>query len=224
MSQPQPTRERIGVLDLQGGVQEHLEHFRRLGVAAVPVKSAGQFADLAGLVIPGGESTCLRRLLRNFDIETPLLEAHRQGMKIWGTCAGAILAATDIAGEPPGLGLIDITVARNAFGSQLDSFHACVPIPEISGAPVELTFIRAPKILRTGEGVRILLKLDGYVAAAESADVLVTVFHPELTPNTAFHAYFARKCGIRAMPPAQSPGDWSRTSWMHFSRITRPVR
>ena len=89
----------IGVLDLQGGVQEHLEHFRRLGVAAVPVKDPSCFADLVGLVIPGGESTCLRRLIRNFEFDRPLLAAHKAGLKIWGTCAGAILVAAQVVGE-----------------------------------------------------------------------------------------------------------------------------
>lgn len=213
------TRTRIGVLDLQGGVQEHLEHFRRVGVQAIPVKNSDQFSELAGLVIPGGESTCLRRLLRNFELDRPLLEAHAHGMKLWGTCAGAILMATEILGEEPYFGLIDISIQRNAFGSQLDSFQSVVDVPAVTEVKVPLTFIRAPKIVRTGEGVRVLLRIDDYIAAAETSEVLVTVFHPELTPSTAFHAYFARFCGLPTTETETS--RWSRNSWMHFNRIAK---
>lgn len=208
----------MGVLDLQGGTQEHLEHFRRVGIDAAPVKEAWQFADLAGLVMPGGESTCLRRLLNNFDLADPLRAAHATGMKIWGTCAGAILIANEIIGEEPFFQFIDISIARNAFGSQLDSFQHTADIPVISPDPVKMTFIRAPKILRAGDGVRVLLRLDDYIAAAENDHVLATVFHPELTPGTAFHAYFARQCGLT---PASAPADddtWSPNAWMHVNR------
>jgi len=211
----------IGVLDLQGDVCEHLDHLERLGVAARPVKQAEDLAGLVGMILPGGESTCLARLLRVFNIDKVIIRKFHEGMKLWGTCAGAILLAKTITGEAPHLGLIDIEVARNGFGSQLDSFASEASIPKLSPTPIPLTFIRAPKIIRVGEGVDILLRLGDFIAAAESPDVLVTVFHPELTPSLAFHRYFARKCGLEpGMEEAAVDPSWDRTSWMRLARIT----
>ncbi|MDT8389013.1 MAG: pyridoxal 5'-phosphate synthase glutaminase subunit PdxT [Lentisphaeria bacterium] len=218
MTSSQSNRHRLGVLDLQGGTQEHLEHFRRVGVDAIPVKDARRFAELAGLVIPGGESTCLRRLINQFDLADPLRAAHADGMKVWGTCAGAILIANDIVGEKPLFQFIDISIARNAFGSQLDSFQHTADIPAVAAEPVKMTFIRAPKILRAGNDVRVLLKLDDYIAAAENDQALVTVFHPELTSGTAFHAYFARQCGLTPAPTPASDDTWSPNAWMRARR------
>jgi len=211
----------IGVLDLQGDVCEHLDHLERLNVAARPVKQAKDFEDLAGLILPGGESTCLARLLGIFGIDEIIIRKFHEGMKLWGTCAGAILLAKTIAGEPAHLGLIDIEVERNGFGSQLDSFSSEASIPKISPAPIPLTFIRAPKILSVEEGVDILLQMGDFIAAAESPDVLVTVFHPELTPSLAFHRYFTRKFGLQ--PDTEETlinPSWDRTSWMRRARIT----
>jgi 5'-phosphate synthase pdxT subunit len=210
----------IGVLDLQGDVFEHLDHLQRLGIDARPVKQIKDFDGLAGLILPGGESTCLARLLRIFGIEAVIVRKYHEGMKLWGTCAGAILLAGSLTGEAPHLGLIDIEVQRNGFGSQLDSFACEALIPKISPEPVPLTFIRAPKILRAGEGVEVLLRIEDFIAAAESADVLVTVFHPELTACLAFHRYFASKCGLqpRAEEPIFDP-SWSMTSWTRRARI-----
>ncbi|MFA6414356.1 MAG: pyridoxal 5'-phosphate synthase glutaminase subunit PdxT, partial [Syntrophales bacterium] len=211
----------IGVLDLQGDVVEHLDHLERLGVAARRVKEPAHLHDLKGLIIPGGESTCLARLLRIFGIDAAIVEACERGVKIWGTCAGAILLATRIVGEKPYLGLIDMEIERNSFGSQLDSFTTKASIPGVSSEPVPLTFIRAPKIISVGTGVGILLKIDDYIAAAETAGILVTVFHPELTNNLAFHRYFSRKCGLAAgeSPPLADP-TWTPTSWTRHSRVT----
>lgn len=210
----------IGVLDLQGGVQEHLDHLARIGVDAARVKTDRDLAGLSGLIMPGGESTCLRRLLRIFELERPLLDAHELGMKIWGTCAGAILLAKRVAGEDSVLGVIDIEIARNAFGSQLDSFHAVADVPLVAPNPIPLTFIRAPKILSVGEDVRVLLEMDGYVAAAETDSVLVTTFHPELTPCLAFHRYFAAKCGLDVAVAAEHvDASWERTSWMRYAAL-----
>jgi 5'-phosphate synthase pdxT subunit len=208
----------IGVLDLQGGVQEHLDHLRRVGVAAWPVKRAADLADLAGLIIPGGESTCLSRLLHLFGLDAAIRRACGAGLKLWGTCAGAILLARENVGETPFLGLIDIAVSRNAFGSQLDSFNCEALAPAVAREPIPLTFIRAPKIVRAGAGVRVLLRLDDYIAAAEDEQILVTVFHPELTPSLAFHRYFARKCGLNvAGDDAGLDPDWTPLSWTRFS-------
>jgi 5'-phosphate synthase pdxT subunit len=210
----------IGVLDLQGGVCEHLDHLRRLGIGARPVKQAEDFEGLAGLILPGGESTCLARLLRIFDIEPVIIQKFHEGMKLWGTCAGAILLARSLTGEEPHLGLIDIEVQRNGFGSQLDSFACEASIPRISPEAVPLTFIRAPKILRAGAGVEVLLRIGDFIAAAESPDILVTVFHPELTGCLAFHRYFACKCGLQPRA-ADTVVDhsWNTTSWTQLAKI-----
>lgn len=214
-----PQGRAIGVLDLQGGVFEHLDHLKRLGIAGRPVKEACDFEGLAGLILPGGESTCLVRLIRIFGIDALIRQKFREGMKLWGTCAGAILLAKTLTGETPHLGLIDIEVERNSFGSQLDSFVCEALVPKVSPEPIPLTFIRAPKILRVGKGVEVLLRMEDFIAAAESPDVLVTVFHPELTGNVAFHRYFARKCGIEPCLE-QRPGDrpWNITSWTQFAK------
>lgn len=211
-------RNVIGVLDMQGGVCEHIDHLQRLGVNARRVKQIQDFDGLAGLILPGGESTCLARLIRIFALETVIIRKFHEGMKLWGTCAGAILLAGTLAGEAPHLGLIDIEVQRNGFGSQLDSFTCEALIPKISHGPVPLTFIRAPKILKVGEGVEILLTIDDFTAAAESPGVLVTVFHPELTGNLAFHSYFAAKCGLLTdeRKTVFDP-DWNSTSWTRLA-------
>jgi 5'-phosphate synthase pdxT subunit len=212
----------IGVLNLQGGVVEHLDHLERLGIRGIPVKEQDDFTNLAGLIIPGGESTCMSRLIHIFGMEDVILREFRRGMKIWGTCAGAILLAGSVIGEAPHLGLIDIEIERNSFGSQLDSFVCEVNIPQVASQTIPLTFIRAPKILRAGQGVNVLLKMDDYIAAAESPGVLVTVFHPELTGCVAFHRYFARKCGLNPFDDTKISSidpDWNSSSWTRHARI-----
>ena len=214
----------IGVLSLQGAVVEHLDHLDRLGIPGIPVKDPADFRKLSGLIIPGGESTCMSRLIRIFGIEEVILREYKRGMKIWGTCAGAILLASSVVGESAHLGLIDIEIERNSFGSQLDSFVSEACIPRVASHLIPLTFIRAPKILRVGEGVNVLLRMEDYIAAAESPDVLVTVFHPELTGCVAFHRYFAKKCGFHPLDhkriPAIDPA-WNNKSWTRHARITR---
>ena len=211
----------MGVLDLQGGVHEHLEHLERLGIPYKKVKQAEDFTDLAGLIIPGGESTCLARLLHIFDLKDVIRHHHLRGMKIWGTCAGAILLAQRVVGEQSCLGLIDIEIERNGFGSQLDSFKSEAVIEAVSDEPVPLTFIRAPKIIKAGKTVNVLLRIDDYIAAAESGDILVTVFHPELTGSLALHRYFALKCGLTPTSENLSviSQSWKPVSWMKLARI-----
>jgi len=211
----------IGVLDLQGGVQEHLEHLEAIGISYKRVKQAADFTDLAGLIIPGGESTCIARLLDIFDMKAPIINAHQSGMKIWGTCAGTILLAREVAGENSCLGLLDIVVERNGFGSQLDSFVREAVIPRVAPEPMPLTFIRAPKIIAAKNDVTILLKLDDYIAAVENESILATIFHPELTGCLAWHRYFTVKCGLN---PSMDKHDffnnqWKTSSWMKHSRI-----
>lgn len=210
----------IGVLDLQGDVVEHLDHFDRLGVPVKRVKDPDVISELDGLIIPGGESTCLSRLLRIFGLQETIIAAHARGLKIWGTCAGAILLASSVIGEGSHLPLIDIEIERNSFGSQLDSFSYEALVPKISPLPLPLTFIRAPKIRAVGKGVDILLKIDDYIAAAEDGQVLITVFHPELTGSLAFHRYFAAKCGLAVSADAglQDP-TWTPTSWTRYARL-----
>jgi len=210
----------IGILDLQGDVVEHLDHLERLGVAARRIKEASQLSGLRGLILPGGESTCLARLLGLFGLDAAIRSAYEEGMKIWGTCAGAILLATRVTGEKPHLGLVDMEIERNGFGSQLDSFQMVAQVPAVSPEPVPLTFIRAPKIKSVGAGVEILLQGEDYIAAVETPGALATVFHPELTDNLAFHHYFACKCGLSPIPlPTATAADWTITSWTRHLRL-----
>ena len=212
----------IGVLDLQGDVAEHLDHLERLGIDAVRVKESSDLAHLAGLIMPGGESTCLARLLDIFGIKTSIFNVFQRGLKLWGTCAGAILLADKVVGEKPFLPLIDIEIQRNAFGSQLDSFVSEALIPRVAPNPMPLTFIRAPKITRVGRDVDVLLQQDDYIAAAESFDVLVTVFHPEMTPSLAVHRYFALKCGLVPSMDEEATlidSTWNSRSWTRYTRL-----
>jgi pyridoxal 5'-phosphate synthase pdxT subunit len=211
----------IGVLDLQGGVHEHLDHLERLGIAGQRVKREDDFTTLAGLIIPGGESTCMARLLTIFGLKNIILKHYHRGMKIWGTCAGAILLANKVVNEESCLGLIDMEIERNGFGPQLDSFATEALIPQVADEPIPLTFIRAPKILQVGKDVKVLLKIDDYIAAAENENALATVFHPELTGCLALHRYFARKCGLEPPAAVQNNIDphWKSHSWTRHSRI-----
>ncbi|MDD5168723.1 MAG: pyridoxal 5'-phosphate synthase glutaminase subunit PdxT [Syntrophales bacterium] len=212
----------IGVLDLQGGVVEHLDHLKRLGILGRPVKMPADVLNIAGLIIPGGESTCIARLLDIFGIGDAIKTAFAKGMNIWGTCAGAILLARNVIGESSHLRLIDMDIERNSFGSQMDSFTSMTVIAKITAYTLPLTFIRAPKIRRIGRGVIPLLQIEDYIAVAESNRVLVTVFHPELTGCVAFHRYFARKCGLSPLDESRVPDidpDWDRNSWMSFAPV-----
>jgi 5'-phosphate synthase pdxT subunit len=214
----------IGVLDLQGGVVEHIDHLERLGIAAKPVKEPTHMQHLAGLIIPGGESTCMSRLMHIFGIAEVIRREFKRGMKIWGTCAGAILLAKTVVGESACLGLIDMEIKRNIFGSQLDSFSCEAAISPISPEPIPLIFIRAPMILRVGPEVNVLFRMGDSIAAAESPQVLVTVFHPELTGCVAFHRYFARKCGLHPLDESKMPSldvAWNNKSWTRLAGIVR---
>lgn len=214
----------IGVLDLQEDVVEHLDHLERLGITGVRVKEPADFTRLSGLIIPGGESTCLFRLLSIFGIREIIIREFHRGLKLWGTCAGAILLAKKVMGESPCLGLIDIEIQRNAFGSHLDSFMSEALIPRVAPQPVPLTFIRAPIITQVGRGIDALLRHDNYIAAAESPDVLVTVFHPELTSCLAFHRYFALKCGLKPFINEKSAlidSTWDSKSWARQAQVVQ---
>ncbi len=184
----------IGVLALQGAFIEHERVLARLGVASREVRQRKDLAGLDGLIIPGGESTTIGKLLDILEMTAPLRELGRNGLPIWGTCAGMILLANDVGRPQTVLGLLDIVVRRNAFGAQLDSFEADLPVPALGPAPFHTVFIRAPLIERMGPTVQALAQLaDGTIVAAESGNLMVTAFHPELTDDPRFHEYFLAK-------------------------------
>lgn len=185
---------RIGVLALQGAFREHIMMLEALEVTAVPVRKPAQLADLNGLVIPGGESTAIGKLMETYGFYDPIVQQHGAGMAIWGTCAGAILVAREVldaVADQRSLALMDITVRRNAFGRQVDSFEADLEFQGIEG-PDEYrgVFIRAPWIESVGDGVEVLARHDGAIVAARQGDMLATVFHPELTGDPRVHRYF----------------------------------
>ena len=185
----------IGVLDLQGGVHEHLEHLERLGLPYKRVKQASDFADLAGLIIPGGESTTMGKLLNEWNMLEPLRQRILDGMPVYGSCAGLILLCREIENsDQPRLGVLDATVRRNAFGRQVDSFETDLNIPEIGGDPIPAVFIRAPVLTGVGAGVTVLAEVNGQAVAVRQNNILATSFHPELTPDTRMHSYFLSFC------------------------------
>ncbi len=212
-------QNRIGVLDLQGGVCEHQDHLERLGITGKRVKESGDFEDIAGLILPGGESTCLSRLMRIFGMEEALLAAFHRGMNIWGTCAGAILLATRVLGEKPHLGLIDMAIERNCFGSQLDSFYREASIPEVSPDAIPLTFIRAPKIVGVGRDVKVLLQFEDLYRCRGKRPGTRHRVPSGINACLAFHRYFALKCG--ALTPeslVEATGHfWNATSWTRLA-------
>jgi 5'-phosphate synthase pdxT subunit len=185
----------IGVLALQGDFAEHQAMLEKLGAAVRQVRQPGQLAGLAGLVIPGGESTTMGKLAAAYDLIEPLREFGRMHA-VWGTCAGAIFLSRDAGNEQPLLDLMDISVIRNAFGRQVDSFEIDLDVPELksvdpSGKPYHAVFIRAPLIDSVSGSAKVLASLpDGRIVAARQGHLLATVFHPELTPDDRFHRYF----------------------------------
>jgi 5'-phosphate synthase pdxT subunit len=183
---------RVGVLGLQGDFAEHLRTLRGIGVEAIDVRRPEQLDDVDALIIPGGESTTIGKLAERYHIIPKLRERVAEGMPVWGTCAGAIFLAKDVPGHPhPIAALMDITVERNAFGRQLESFEADLDVRGMTGAPYHAVFIRAPKITRTGTSVETLAALDdGTVVAARQGNLLATSFHPELTADDRFHRLF----------------------------------
>ena len=185
---------RVGVLAVQGDFAEHLTVLKRLEVKSSEVRLPGDLARVDALIIPGGESTTIRRLMDRYDLSQAISERVRGGMPVWGTCAGMIVLARGLTEDrPEPLGLMDIVVARNAFGRQVDSFEEDLPIPTLGKEPFHAVFIRAPVIRETGEGVEVLASLaKGTPVAARQGHMLVTAFHPELTDDPRLHAYFLR--------------------------------
>jgi pyridoxal 5'-phosphate synthase pdxT subunit len=183
----------VGVLALQGDVVEHVAALERAGARALAVKTPAQLAAVDGLVIPGGESTTVMKLLARFAMSDPLRARAREGMPVWGTCMGMIVAAHDVVGlDQPTLDLIDISVRRNAFGRQNESTELDLDIPVLGEKPFPAIFIRAPWIERVGPGIELLAKRDGHGVMVRQNNVLGTSFHPELTPDDRVHAYFLK--------------------------------
>lgn len=186
---------KIGVLALQGDFAEHIVILKGLGVETAEVRKAEQLKDLDGLIIPGGESTTIGKLATDFGLMEPL-RAFGRRRAIWGTCAGAILLSKDVSCEQPLLGLMDIKVARNAFGRQVDSFEAELDVSKLKQAidtdeAFHAVFIRAPIIESVSGEAKILASLpDGRIVAAQQGHFLATSFHPELTDDSRFHEYF----------------------------------
>ena len=190
-------KPRVGVLALQGDFREHLAVLNDLGADAVPVKRPEELASVAGLVIPGGESSVMDKLSRMFGLAEPLRAAVASGLPVYGTCAGLIMLSNTVLDSISGqetIGGLDIVVRRNAFGSQLDSFETDLDIPVLGETPMHAVFIRAPVVESVAPGVTVLAALaDGRVVAVEQDSLLGTSFHPEMTGDTRFHEYFLDK-------------------------------
>jgi pyridoxal 5'-phosphate synthase pdxT subunit len=188
----------IGVLALQGDVREHLAALSVQGADAVPVRRPEELAAVDGLVLPGGESTTMVKLAARFGLLEPLRAAVRDGLPAYGSCAGMILLADRLLDAPPDqetIGGLDVTVRRNAFGRQVDSFEADLAVPGLPGGPLHAVFIRAPWVEQAGEGVEVLGRVeggpaDGRIVAVRQGDLVATSFHPELTGDRRVHALF----------------------------------
>ncbi len=185
----------IGILSLQGDFQKHLEMCDRVpGVAARTVKTVAEIETCDGLIIPGGESTTVGKLMERYGIDEAIRRRNAQGMAVFGTCMGMIVLATDIEGiDQQRLGLMDMTVRRNAFGRQVDSFETDLAVPEIGEKPIRAVFIRAPFITAVRGEAKVLARLDtGEIVMVRQGNLLAAAFHPELTDDLRVHEYFAK--------------------------------
>ena len=185
---------RIGVLALQGDFAEHLRALEHAGAEAIEVRKVEQLEGLDGLIIPGGESTTISKLMERFGFREAVPAAMKRGMAVWGTCAGMIVMARELTDpNPKPMNLMNIKVSRNWFGRQVDSFEADFKIKGLRGGPFRAVFIRAPVIEEVGEGVEVLAALpDGHAVAVRSGRNLGTSFHPELADDSRFHELFSR--------------------------------
>jgi 5'-phosphate synthase pdxT subunit len=184
---------------MQGDYQRHIDRLNELGADAYPARLPDDIATADGLVIPGGESTTIGKLIGRYGVDKAILAAHADGKPIYGTCAGMIVLAKEIAegteesGGQAKLGILDITVARNAFGRQIDSFECVLDAPKITGdtgTPLTAVFIRAPIVTRVGNGVEVIAKHDDDIVFIRQGNVIASSFHPELTDDTRVHQYF----------------------------------
>jgi 5'-phosphate synthase pdxT subunit len=190
-------RPRVGILALQGDVQEHAKILRGLGVEPVEVRTVEELKGLAGVIVPGGESTTIGKMLVSSGLLDGLRSYFYKGGPVWGTCAGMVLAASATTGpRQPLIGLMNALVERNGFGRQVHSFEKDLDVDGFD-EPFTGVFIRAPFFEDVGPGVEVLSEVDGKVVAARGENILVTAFHPELTEDTRFHEYFLEEvCGI----------------------------
>ena len=193
---------RIGVLALQGAFREHMATLAAIGVEGVEVRLPKDLDGVQGLILPGGESTTMRRLVHRWGLDDPILDLARSGAPIFGTCAGMIvLSRSIVGGEEPVLPLLDVVVERNAFGRQLDSFETELDVPVLGERPVHAIFIRAPIIENVGPTVDVLARLDdGRIVAVREGNVSATSFHPELAGETRFHRLGATMAAEHADP------------------------
>ena len=186
---------RIGVLALQGAFREHIISVEALDASAVAIRLPHQLDDCDGLIIPGGESTAISKLMVSYGFYEPIQNRHAKGMAVWGTCAGAILIAKEIVDGIPdqrGLEIMDISVRRNAYGRQVDSFEADLEFAHLDET-YRGVFIRAPWIESVGEGVAVLAEHEGHIVAAQQGNLMATTFHPELTGDPRIHRHFVEK-------------------------------
>lgn len=193
---------KIGVLALQGAVTEHIGILESIGVEAVRVRLPEDLEGVDGLILPGGESTTLRKLIHRWGLREPILDLARSGAPLFGTCAGMIMLADEITdGDEPVFPLLDVAVTRNAFGRQVDSFETDLRVPVLGERPVHAVFIRAPIVERIGPGVNVLARLpDQRVVAVRQGNVIATAFHPELAGETRFHRLVATMAAEHAEP------------------------
>ena len=202
----------IGVLAIQGDFAEHIAVLGKLGVIARDGRLPEHLDSLDGLIIPGGESTTLSRLMTIYNLREPIEEMAAQGRAIWGTCAGMIMLSREITEKDPiPLGVMNIGVQRNAFGRQVDSFEQFLDISSLGPDPFRAIFIRAPVIIRVGQGVEVLSALEGdRPVAVRQGKLIATSFHPELTNDYRFHSYFLELAGANgnsATPQINSTGN-----------------
>lgn len=185
---------RVGVLAFQGDVREHILVLERLGAEVIKVRRPEELASIDGLVIPGGESSVMDKLVRLFGMYEPLKAAIVSGLPVFGTCAGLIMLSNNILDamdDQKTLGGLDVDVRRNAFGTQIDSFETNLSMPTVTNDPIAATFIRAPIVERVGSGVTVLARLDdGRIVAVEEGNLLGISFHPEVNGDTRIHEYF----------------------------------
>lgn len=183
----------IGVLALQGAFKEHIQMFEKCGVQAIEIRKKEQLSDIEGLVIPGGESTTIGKLMVDWELLKPVKEKAFAGLPIFGTCAGMVLLAKDIENsDQPRLGLMEVTVSRNAYGRQVDSFEADLNINVLNNRPFKGIFIRAPYIEKANADVKIMAEHEGKAVMARQGKLLSCAFHPELTDDLRIHEYFLK--------------------------------
>lgn len=190
---------KIGVLALQGAFREHIQVLNTFGCKAIEIKKSEQLDEINGLIIPGGESTTIGRLMNVYQLFDKIVSKANGGMPVFGTCAGCVILAKDIENSAqPRLGLMDITVTRNAFGRQVDSFEADLNIPELGENPFKGVFIRAPIIKRVESNVEVMAKIAGNIVMVRQDNLMACSFHPELTLDKRIHQYFLNMV-IKAM-------------------------